>query len=318
MARKLIESKSITGAAFSADVDPDTYDAFMLRVTGTQAAGNFVGIGEVGHVTYKHGSETIVDVDFDILHFYNELKGGDVECTGEANGAAFAFSVFIPRGYLDTNRETVETTDRATVALQYGANVATHLASGTVELYGITREIGEENYGLYLIQYNQDFSAASRQRLRIAQDNVIGLYTDRGFGLNYATAKASLAASANFTELGIKKDNLESGNIAVGVHQSHSNWENRIEASYVRMFENELASPGEVGEQLSDDVWVTTVTSGAVVVRHLAVSAVFNSAKREATVDATKRVLESKIAKKIKAGKLEEIETLRQIGVAVG
>lgn len=312
--RKLLASKAITGAAFQADVDPDTYDAFILRVTGTQAGGAFIAIGEVGRVFYRHGSEVLVDADFDMLHFMNEIKGGAVECTGEANGAAFAMSCMIPRGWLDRNRETVETTDKAQVTLQYGPNVATQIASGTCELYGVQFEHGEESYALMAIQHNQDFSAASKQRFMVPQDNVISIFTDRGFGVNSGTAKASLAASANFTEMAIKKDGLESNSVPVGVHQSHSNWENRLEdATFVRSFENQLATEGEIIEQLSDDVVITCTASGAVVVRHLVISAAFNASKRERTIDAAKRVAETKLARKVKAGKTEEIAVLQQM-----
>ncbi len=317
--RKLLASKTATGAVFQADIDPETYDYFLLRISGTQAAAQFLAIGEVGHVFYRHGSQVIVDADFDMIHFMNEKIGGEVECTGDtAINLPFAMSVFIPRGYGDGTVEAVETTDRAQITLQFGPNFTASVVAGAlVELYGVTVDAGEENYSLYMIQLNQDFSAASKDRRVVPQDNVVAIYTDRGWGVNNGTAKSLLITpSANFTELAIKKDGQESSSIQVGVLQSMSNWDNRIEGSYVRCFETKLARLGEITEVLSDDVVITTTATGAVVVRHLILSAVFDSKKRDRTVQASGEVVKAKVARKLRAGKIEEVFTLQQLAAA--
>lgn len=312
---KLIKSLPIGGAEFIADVDPDLYDTFMLRVSGTQAAGSFCAIGEVGTVVYKHGGTDIVNADFDLIHFINEVQGGDVECTGEANGAAFAFSCFIERGFRDGNVEAVEITDKAQIKLKYGVNMTPggQIASGVCELYGEPKVLGIEHYRLKYIEFDADVSAGTKYRMNIAEDNVIALYFDRGFGKNNGTAKASLTVDADFTEIVVEKDNKTFHSIPVAAAQAMSNYRNKLESAYVRCFELMLATEGKLSEALSDAVIVQYGTTGAALIRCVAVCADFQDDKQVRTAQASNDVRGAILARKAAANKVKTLNVLANV-----
>lgn len=313
---KLLGTGNIAGSQFIVPkFAADLYEAFLLRLTGTQAPAAAMTVGEVGRIKYTEHGRPIVDCDFDMLHFYNELKGGDIELTGEAATNAFAYSCLIPRHFQDGVVHAITADDEPQFVLQFGPNAVAGIASGTCDLYGIPRESGEQPYRLKISQRDFPISGASTPVEHILEENVLGLYFDRaGLGPNNTAVKASYGVDADWTDLVIKKDGKDLISSSVGALQAKSNAYNRIEASYSRLFEAEMVSDRvEISEALSDDIELAFRTTGAVTIRCLVLSADFTDDKHAATQLGSAEVLRAKLQRKQASGKTRPGRVAAQI-----
>jgi len=305
-----ISNAAMAGSGFvPSKFTPDLYEDLMLRISGTQAAGQFASIGEIGRVRYKEHGAPVVDCDFDMLHFANEVLGGDAEISGttpEANGGVFNYSVVIPRGYRDGNVHLITQADEPSFQLDYYANAVAHIASATVQLSGRPREAGTQKYRLKITQRDFVYGGSQTPVEQIYEENVLALFFDRsGAGPNQAVTKANYPVSANWSELTVKKDGKIIADDTIGALQAASNYDNRIESSYTRLFEVRCVDPAvDFTEALSDRIEVLPRITGAMTVRCLILSADFTDDKYDTTVGGSAQVLRQKLDRKQSQGKL--------------
>jgi len=304
-----ISNAGMAGSGFvPSKFTPDLYEDLMLRIAGTQAVGQFTALGEVGRVRYKEHGAPVVDCDFDMLHYMNEVQGGDVEATGEAVNVAFAYSAIIPRGYRDGNVHLITQADEPSFQLDYYANAVAHIAAATVQLSGRPREAGTQKYRLKITQRDFVYTGAQTPVEQIFEENVLALFFDRrGLGPNNAETKAAVNATvdADWTELTVKKDGKIIADDTVGALQAASNYDNRIESSYSRLFEVRCVDPAvDFTESLSDRIEVLPRITGAITIRCLILSADFTDDKYDTTVGGSAQVLRQKLDRKQSQGKL--------------
>ena len=300
---KLLATQAMGGSQFIAPkIEAGLYEGFILRLTGTgSAAANPIKIGEIGRIRYSEHGMPVVDCDFDMLHFYNELKSGDMECTESAAvSQPFAYSAYIPRHYQDGVLHAITEDDKPQFVLAYGPNAISGITAGTVELYGIPRTVGVQKYRLRIAQIDYPYTGASTPVETITQENILGLYFDRqGTGPNVDTLKASLTVDADFDELSVKKDGTTIVSAKVAAIQAKTNLYNRIEAPYTRMIECEMVSDhNDISEQLSDEVVCQFRTLGATTIRCLIISADLTPDKHVATEAGSGQVLQAALMRK--------------------
>lgn len=144
-----------TNASLSTYFPKNQYGAFLIRFSGTAAAGVTVTRANFGTVQLTWNGKDVINVDAEILNLIDNLYGGVSEFTS-AIGGAFACSVIIPCGqWIDAaNVYDVGINDKVALNLNFPdlANAAI-VASANVDVFYKTKT-GVMNYLNNIISRN--------------------------------------------------------------------------------------------------------------------------------------------------------------------
>lgn len=144
-----------SNASLSTYFPKNQYGAFLIRYTGTAAAGVTITRADLGSVQLTWNGKDVINVDAELLNLVDNLYGGVSEFTS-AIGGAFACSVIIPCGqWIDAaNVYDVGINDKVALNLNFpNLASAAFVASANVDVFYKTKT-GVMNYLNNIIQRN--------------------------------------------------------------------------------------------------------------------------------------------------------------------
>lgn len=300
---KLLAADNIVGSTFLGSIPADTYEGYQLYISGTNNAANDLDPQDIGTVRLLINGIDYVNVNYQELLEFNRLMGGMAR-DSSTTGAAFEHSLIIPRGFFDSNVELIDDIDLAQLSIQWGPNVSTKVASGTVELYGMTRKTGTQMYNLKMIGVQESIGGAGTFPVIFREENIIAIYPR-------LTARASATAETNLTRIRAEVDGRENCNIVREALRYQSYNRRRNDSSEVtKVGEILFAEQANIGEYLTDSVKLDVTAAAAITFDTMVVAADFNPAKQKTSAARSGEVLDQAIRRKMSGNKTRPVAVL--------
>lgn len=275
----LIKSDTDTGQFLHTIRQRLSVSAFVLYITGTSDATG-VSVHDVGRVHIRgRGNRDLVSMDFDALQVLADYEGGaSVKTNSGSASSAIKFMALIPRGLGDGNVELIEPDDNYTIEINFGSNVAAHIASGfKVQLYALVEQ-GVCSYQLLLHQKESSLGTGTFTELYTAE-NIVRAY------LTEAVSGVLDLGSGNISSVHTKCGEQE-GFCDLDPLCYITNVRKMVESSTpgsVDAAAEIFAGEGGMSSRLQDDLQVVYTTSGSATPQVLIVGALINPHKRGET-----------------------------------
>lgn len=243
---KLLGSANVLAGPATFKIPPGQYSRFLLRVAGTNQAGQTLTLANLGLMTGTWRNINWLSIAAANVNALNNHIGGAVE-TATAAGGAFTHSMFIEASYKrDGNVFDVTSEDNVYVSIDLSGVSAVIVVSGTVELYGFDAD-GAMAYLPKLFQYTHTVAASGTQPETIAADNV---------GMLFVTPLTNIA------RVQVNVDNVPHVQGALAALLSGSNYESVLETASTTTLLLNLNRSGLWDESLSDNVVVELTAGG--------------------------------------------------------
>lgn len=306
----LLASDAVGGqGSFLAQVTPGRYEAFGLFLNGTHSATPLAEATDFGRVRLSEQGRDLVNMDILQLRRWNTLKGG-FSSQAVTGSAAALYAWIIPRAYYDDNVHLVIESDLLQVQCQFGANFATRLPSGTMELYGFLRDTGTMKYALKAIQLDDSLAANATEPIPIRDENVLAVYYEDSSSITRIRASrdgeevcnVARLAQIRFSDLRNQTDSLATAN----TEGTGANFNSALT-------EVQFAEPGAIGDFLSDDIQLEVTTSGAFTFKVVVVSADFTPARLRQSKVEERSIVKRKADRKHNLGRRRPIETIAML-----
>jgi hypothetical protein len=340
LAPVLLASEAVNAAtSWLAQVPAGRYEAFAAVLRGTaNAAQTFTpGVAastgsDVGRIRLTEAGRDLVNVDAFLLHQILALKGGALRVQATTAGAS-QYSFMLPRGFYDDNCHQVIAGDNVQLSITFGANWPTVFGgagSATWRLYGLVRQTGEMVYNHRIIQQTVTASAAGTFTLKINDENLLAVYiandTAPASITNIDTIRITVDGEVmvNVTaaeDLADISDMLNNTDSIVAVATANPNDGTTTSAPGTgnnRVFEVQVANPGEVGEFLTDESYIETSVAAAIGgnLNFVLYTADFSPNKLRQTQEDTKAIFARKLNRKQTLGRTRPIQAMRMTGEA--
>lgn len=171
-----LDSANLGNLAENYIVNPGRYQGFLIRYSGTNAAGQTSTLTDCGSIILNALGQDHINTDVEMLSFADNLYFGAVEASSAAGGA-FAFSVYIQAGlWFDPVNTFVLTQDMQTVLkLSFPNMTAALIASGTVKISGVLQS-GGQLYWHDIFSFSVVAQGAGIITNTIAKQNISTLY----------------------------------------------------------------------------------------------------------------------------------------------
>ncbi|MCC7332646.1 MAG: hypothetical protein IT232_08570 [Flavobacteriales bacterium] len=277
---KFLFSKNITDGQLYFEVPEGNYKAFVIMFQGTNGAVAAT-LDDLGTLMLNYKKYPLInDVDFELLSFLNNLKGGFATFTSVALGALSAY-IYIPCGEFgdDTNSYLVERNDVLYLRMNYSALAALAGISGTVRIFGVESD-GVQNYLFSITQRNVVASGAGRVGDTDSVQNVSSILLKNFAAVTdvLITKDGKLKADATATEL-----------------LAQSNFINQVEAS-VSLIEVGLNPARTLEENVGNEVSFSYNFTGVTTLEQYFCSIVLTPDKAARSVIINNQKVGNKIA----------------------
>jgi len=172
----LIKSDTDTGHFIANIKGPLHVKGFYFTVEGVN---DVTGISphDIGRVyLLGRGGVPLVPVDFDMLQAYNNVNGGNPTVLNPLAVGAMKFDCYIPRNYKDDNIELIEPDDNMLFRIDFGPNVAAHIASDWVVKLYADIDRGITKYQLTMSQQELSLGGAGTFSEIFSHENIVQAY----------------------------------------------------------------------------------------------------------------------------------------------
>lgn len=280
---KFLNSRNISDRQLYFEVPEGNYQGFVIMFQGTNGAVAAT-LDDLGTLMMNYKKFPLInDVDFEMLSFLNNLKGGFATFTSVAAGALQAY-IYIPCGEFgdETNSYLVEKQDVLYFRANYPALAALAGITGTVKIFGIESD-GVQNYLLALTQRNVVASGAGRIADVHRLQNISSVY---------------LKNFANVTDVLISKDDKLRADALATELLAQSNFNNQIEAS-VNLIEIALNPARTLEENVGNEIEYAYNFTGAATLEQYFSSIILTPEKAARGVVMNTQKIGAKISKGI-------------------
>lgn len=294
-----LDSKNILAGPAIMEVQPGQYGAYMIRVTGTNQAGQTLAIANLGTVTCRIKGRPFVSVSAAALQTMNNIDLGFIE-SASAAGGAFTFSMFIPASSIgDGNIFDVAEVDQATVEIDLSGVTAVIVLSGTVQLFGLVQE-GSQMYLREMFGQMPTIAASSIDDVYLKYDNVSAVY---------------IVTPTNVDRVQVSKDGQTVVDATSGDLQAASNADNRHEAAFTAGYKMDLNRSGSIGEGLSDNIKLTVSTGagGVFAGTIVAIGHSFTPAALARSAALATATTQARLESKVQKGKPEAAQVVKAL-----
>lgn len=280
---KFLNSRNITDGQLYFEVPEGNYQGFVIIFEGTNGAVAATR-DDLGTLMMNYKKFPLInDVDFEMLSFLNNLKGGVATFTSVALGALEAF-IYIPCGEFgdDTNSYLVEKNDVLYFRLNYTALAALVGITGTVKIFGVESD-GVQNYLFAITQRNVVATGAGRIADTHRLQNISAVYLK-----NFALV----------TDVLISKDDKLKADARASELLAKSNYNNQIEAT-VALIEIVLNPARTLEENVGNEVEFAYNFTGAATLEQYFSSIILTPEKAARSVVINTQKIGAKISKGI-------------------
>lgn len=293
------DSKSILAGPAIMEVQPGQYAGFMVRVVGTNQAGQTLTAANLGTLSGRIKGKPFYAVSFAATQTINNIDMGFIEAASAAGGA-FTFSAFIPASRVgDGNIFDVVETDSLTIELDLSGVTAVIVLTGTVQLFGVPQE-GSQLYLPEVFGQMPTIAASSLDDVTLRYDNISSVYVVTTTNLNRVTAT---------------KDGQSVVDATAADLQALSNADNRHEAAFTAGFKIDLNRSGSIGEGLSDQVKLSLETGagGAFGGTIVAVGHSFTPAAFARSAALASAMTNDRLKAKVQSGKTDVAQVVKAV-----
>lgn len=309
MLYKIYESDNLTSMLVNLK-GSYSFKGIVIRITGTNGATPAT-LDDVGRIVYQKKGATIIDMAFGYFTAIGDLIAGVPDTTSTASSTLDLYG-YIPRRWGDSNVEHVSSNDNASIAITFGANLATRVASGDkVEVY-LDLEDGIQKYDLMFKQYGFSQGGAGTPHISIEQDNIVSVFMTEYLS-SILTLASGLVTAVN-GNLGHKNINASIGALIDDTCFKHHIEQTADDILAVNLFNAE----GDITSGLIDGLTLNITTSAATIIELGIVSMSFDPSKLDKSVMAQQTRVNTIVNSKVARGKTADVATLKKISARVG
>ena len=241
-----MDSHNILAGPAQLKIQPGQYAGFMIRVAGTNQAGETLAVGSLGLITAWYQGRPFISVTFADNQIINNMDLGVVEAAS-AIGAAFAWSTLIMSSRVgDGNVFDIAGQDNSRVDISLAGITVAEVLNGTVEIFGIPQE-GSMQYLHSMFSNSPQVAAGGTDVLDLTYDNISHLY---------------YTCPTNVAMLQTERDRVSVQQSSWADFIAFSNMDCRLEAAFTTGARLIMQRSGALGEALTDNVKIT-ITAGA-------------------------------------------------------
>lgn len=296
---KRLDAANLLGGPVQLRIPPGQFAGYVVRITGTNQAGQTLAAANLGLVTGWQAHRVWLSLQFADLQIINNIDMGLVEAASAAGGA-FAFSAIIQASRVgDGNIFHVVESDDKTIALDLAGVTGVIVAAGQIELFGILQD-GAQMYMPMLFTQTPNVPANSTQFTNMTYDNISDLY---------------LTTPTNLLTVQVEKDGETPVQCLWADLLAFSNLDNRIEAAFTTGARVNMNRSGTISEALTDNVRVTlTAGAGGAAAPHIiAVSNDFTPDKLQVSSNASVAKAQMKFTRKADLGKSRPVTVAKAL-----
>ncbi|MBD3196327.1 MAG: hypothetical protein GF317_14810 [Candidatus Lokiarchaeota archaeon] len=240
--------KSVTpssaGVSTSVVVPPGTYSHFYFRFDADASAAETI-TRDIGRIRLNLNGKEIVNLDFDLLQFINDLEGGYPEAV-QNEGGVCSYTALLPAFYKDMeNVFYVGEDDRLVIYFNYNSTQIDKIEQDDSFQIGGIHSRGQQTYWRTMFQEIPNLINGTSPETFEAVENLVSLYYN----------------NSNITRILMEVDGEVIVNAEAETIQSISNILNQKEASYSSIYKIDLTQGNSIGKLLSDEIKITFTTS---------------------------------------------------------